>query len=91
MKVPLICVLAGAPSGKRAEWQRGLIIGEQPMSSRMTLVVMVSAFAGLLVAITMREEAPDYRASVTPIEQPIDATNAMANALRKALEGDKSP
>lgn len=60
------------------------------MSRRMTFVVMVSAFAGLLVALTVREEAAEYRTSAALSEQPLDANNALASVLRKALEGDQS-
>jgi hypothetical protein len=56
----------------------------------MTFVVAISAFAGQLVALMIREEAPAHRMTTAPTEHPADAADAMAKALRKALEGDKS-
>jgi hypothetical protein len=59
------------------------------MSRRMMVVVALSAVSGLLVAMMLGEEAPGPRTAPVANAPPLDASNAMADALRKAIEGDK--
>jgi hypothetical protein len=60
------------------------------MSRSMMLVIAISAFSGLIVSMMIvGEETPAHRPVSETAGPPLDASNAMAEALRKAIEGDK--
>jgi hypothetical protein len=61
------------------------------MTRRMSIVIAVSALAGLIVAVMLGEEAPTPHTRTSTAPPALDATDAMAKALRKAIEGGDSP